>query len=99
MERTKRPAELILTGHPAGWQELHSEYSTLPIRHLGFVRPVLLRRLFLKTKALLFFSLYEGFGMPLLEAFDAGTPVVCAQLDRPARSGRRRRAELRPHRR
>jgi glycosyltransferase involved in cell wall biosynthesis/GT2 family glycosyltransferase len=77
LERTGRPAELILTGHPAGWEKLHKQFSTLPVRHLGFVRPTLLRHLFLKTKALVFFSLYEGFGMPLLEAFDAGAPVVC----------------------
>jgi glycosyltransferase involved in cell wall biosynthesis len=77
LERTGRPAELILTGHPAGWEKLRKQFPTLPIRHLGFVRPALLRRLFLKTKALVFFSLYEGFGMPLLEAFDAGAPVVC----------------------
>jgi glycosyltransferase involved in cell wall biosynthesis len=77
LERTGRSAELILTGHPAGWKELHKKFPTLPVRHLGFVSPALLRRLFLKTKALVFFSLYEGFGMPLLEAFDAGAPVVC----------------------
>jgi glycosyltransferase involved in cell wall biosynthesis len=77
LERTGRPTELILTGHPMGWEGLRREFPTLPVRHLGFVRPALLRRLFLKTKALVFFSLYEGFGMPLLEAFDAGAPVVC----------------------
>ncbi len=77
LERTGRAAELILTGHPAGWEKLRSQFPTLPVRHLGFVKPALLRRLFLKTKALVFFSLYEGFGMPLLEAFDAGAPVVC----------------------
>jgi len=34
---------LILTGHPAGWFDLSSEFRDLPIVHLGFVRPELLR--------------------------------------------------------
>ena len=69
---------LILTGHPAGWPELQREFPDLPIVHLGFVRPELLRELFERARALVFFSLYEGFGMPLLEAFNAGTPVICS---------------------
>ena len=77
LERTDRPMELILTGCPDGWNDLRKQFPTLPVRHFGFVKPALLRRLFLKTKALVFFSLYEGFGMPLLEAFDAGAPVAC----------------------
>ncbi len=77
LTRTGRPTELILTGCLDGWNDLRKKFPTLPIRHLGFVKPALLRRLFLKTKALVFFSLYEGFGMPLLEAFDAGAPVAC----------------------
>lgn len=70
--------ELILTGHPAGWQELSREFADLPVRHLGFIRPELLRVLLERARALAFFSLYEGFGIPLLEAFDAGTPVICS---------------------
>ena len=69
---------LILTGHTDGWPELQSEFNELPVAHLGFVRPELLRELYERARALVFFSLYEGFGMPLLEAFDAGTPVICS---------------------
>jgi glycosyltransferase involved in cell wall biosynthesis len=70
--------ELILTGHPDGWEELKAEFPDLPVRHLGFIRPGVLKRLYRHATALAFFSLYEGFGMPLLEAFDAGTPVICS---------------------
>ena len=38
----------------------------------------MLRKLLEGARALVFFSLYEGFGIPLLEAFDAGTPVLCS---------------------
>jgi glycosyltransferase involved in cell wall biosynthesis len=73
-----RRVEFLFTGHPGGWEKYQQEFGALPIRHLGFVRPALLRRLLEGARALVFFSLYEGFGMPLLEAFDAGTPVICS---------------------
>ncbi len=75
---TGRQVELLLTGHPAGWEELRSEFPDLPVRHLGFVRRTMLAALMKRTRALVFFSLFEGFGIPLLEAFDAGTPVLCS---------------------
>ena len=77
-ERTRREISLVLTGHPTGWLELSKEFSDLPVIHLGVVRRELLRMLLERARALVFFSLYEGFGMPLLEAFDAGTAVICS---------------------
>ena len=74
----QNPISLILTGHPDGWPDLARKFPDLPVNHLGFVRPELLRVLLERARALVFFSLYEGFGMPLLEAFDAGTPVICS---------------------
>jgi glycosyltransferase involved in cell wall biosynthesis len=77
-KRTGSAAELVLTGSPRGWQELRAEHEDLPIRHLGFVSPSLLRLLYERALALTFFSEYEGFGIPILEAFTVGTPVVCS---------------------
>jgi glycosyltransferase involved in cell wall biosynthesis len=76
--RTSGGLELVLTGHPRGWDELRAEFAHLPVRHLGFVSDAVLQALLKDARALVFFSLYEGFGMPLLEAFAAGTPVVCS---------------------
>jgi glycosyltransferase involved in cell wall biosynthesis len=76
--RTGSATELVLTGSPSGWAELRARNSDLPIRHLGYVSPALLKLLYERTVALTFFSEYEGFGIPLLEAFDAGVPVVCS---------------------
>jgi glycosyltransferase involved in cell wall biosynthesis len=76
--RTGSQVELVLTGAPGGWDELRARYGHLPIRHLGFVSPALMRLLYERALALVFFSQYEGFGIPLLEAFEVGTPVVCS---------------------
>jgi glycosyltransferase involved in cell wall biosynthesis len=75
--RTHPGHELIFTGHPAGWEALARECPGVPVRHLGYVRPQLLAELQRRAVALAHLSLYEGFGIPLLEAFAAGTPVVC----------------------
>jgi glycosyltransferase involved in cell wall biosynthesis len=77
-ERTASTAGLVLTGSPRGWEELQAECGDLPVRHLGYVSPSLLRLIYERAMALTFFSEYEGFGIPLLEAFSVGTPVVCS---------------------
>ncbi len=76
--RATRPFELVLTGHPDGWDEMAKDFPGLPARHLGFVRRGVLQALLARARALVFFSLFEGFGMPLLEAFAAGVPVACS---------------------
>lgn len=75
-DRTK----LVLTGDPSGWDALRDYWKTLPVVHLGYVRPGFLYELMRRAVALVFFSLYEGFGIPLLEAFSLETPVVCSDL-------------------
>ncbi|MEI9983584.1 MAG: glycosyltransferase [Aliidongia sp.] len=71
---------LVLTGHPEGWPEIATRCRDLDIRHLGYVSPRLCGRLFQDATALVFFSQFEGFGIPLLEAFHAGTPVLCSNV-------------------
>lgn len=44
----------------------------------GFVTDGLLRALYANAKALIFPSLYEGFGFPPLEAMAEGCPVICS---------------------
>ncbi len=78
IEKTSEPVFLILTGNMGGWDELKTEFSNLPVRHMGFVSTQTLHALYKNAVALAFFSLYEGFGMPLLEAFNSDTPVICS---------------------
>jgi len=52
-----------------------SEVVTCP----GFLSTADLRVVYSKAVALVFPSLYEGFGMPLLEAMACGTPIITGQ--------------------
>ncbi len=78
LKETGRNDALVLTGHPEGWKKLAEKYGHLPVHHLGFIGEGDLQFLYRHALALAFFSLYEGFGMPLLEAFDATCPVICS---------------------
>jgi len=46
----------------------------------GFVPDELLAALYAEARALVFPSLYEGFGLPALEAQAAGVPVVASNI-------------------
>jgi glycosyltransferase involved in cell wall biosynthesis len=46
------------------------------VRFVGYVTDAELRHLYTKATALVFPSFVEGFGMPILEAMDAGLPVI-----------------------
>jgi glycosyltransferase involved in cell wall biosynthesis/GT2 family glycosyltransferase len=70
---------LILTGHRDAWRLFAKEYHKHPVRHLGYVSPRLLAALYRRALALVYPSLHETFGLPLLEAFAAGVPVLCSQ--------------------
>jgi glycosyltransferase involved in cell wall biosynthesis len=50
------------------------------VRFLGFVPLDTLRVFYEAASAFVFPSLYEGFGLPPLEAMASGTPVVCSNL-------------------
>lgn len=48
------------------------------VSFLGFVSDGSLRDIYAKTKAMVFPSSFEGFGIPLVEAFQFGVPVIAA---------------------
>jgi glycosyltransferase involved in cell wall biosynthesis len=50
------------------------------VRFLGFVPIDTLRTFYQAASAFVFPSLYEGFGLPPLEAMACGTPVVCSNV-------------------
>jgi len=50
------------------------------VRFLGFVPIETLRVFYQAASAFVFPSLYEGFGLPPLEAMACGTPVICSAM-------------------
>lgn len=51
---------------------------------IGFVHELDVPMLYRSAEALLFPSLYEGFGLPIIESFAAGTPVITTNYGAPA---------------
>lgn len=50
------------------------------VRFLGFVSPLDVKCLYRLCRAMVFPTLFEGFGMPVVEAFMAGAPVACSNV-------------------
>ncbi len=80
-ERHPGPLELLVAGK-VGWlsgpllAELEAEDLRGFIRTTGFVEPADLPALYRGSEAFVFPTFWEGFGLPVLEAMAAGTPVV-----------------------
>src|SRR5260221_7450444 len=77
-KETGSDISFVFTGHPEGWSDVARHFPNAPLHHLGFVSGREQRTIYRKAFATVFFSLYEGFGMPLLEAFSATCPVICS---------------------
>jgi glycosyltransferase involved in cell wall biosynthesis len=81
--RFDRPVMLVLTGLPGAAQRtIVSLARTRPdeIRLLGWVDDALLASLYRRAVALAFPTLYEGFGLPILEAMALGCPVITSNI-------------------
>ena len=50
--------------------------ETMPVEHLGYVSDSELEKLYAKAFGFIFPSWYEGFGLPVVEAMNQGTPVI-----------------------
>lgn len=74
---------LVLTGYQ-GWrsEEIHGRIRRAEdegwAKYLGFLPAEQLPLLFSGARLFAFPSLYEGFGLPVLEAMASGIPVVCS---------------------
>lgn len=76
--QTDSPHLLVVVGR-SGWGSHSSKAYSHRIRHIGFVPYKHLPALYAGADSFVYPSLYEGFGLPVLEAMTLGTPVVTSQ--------------------
>lgn len=83
--QARRQCGLVIAG-AAGWRNspIHDAAAPLvaegTLRFLGYVPDDELPWLYAGADALCFPSLYEGFGMPVIEAMACGTPVIGSDI-------------------
>ena len=76
------PGRLVLTGgrSPQLSRLLRNSTARDQIEHLGYVSAERLAELYAGCRAVVFPSLFEGFGIPILEAMEHGKPIYCSDL-------------------
>ena len=86
MLRRRMPVRLVIRGHghPAYARGLYEQVERLglseAVQFLGYADGRSLRHLYLDAACLVFPSLGEGFGLPVLEAMACGLPVITARV-------------------
>jgi glycosyltransferase involved in cell wall biosynthesis len=75
---------LVLTGFPTTahrlvQESLQKHQSESHVTWLGWISPQELVYVYQNARALVFPSLYEGFGLPIVEAMACGCPVACSR--------------------
>lgn len=81
---TQDAPELVITGLRGFAAEPLEKAAGPRVRFTGWVPREELYELFRCARAFIYPSLFEGFGMPVLEAMAAGVPVACSDI-RPLR--------------
>lgn len=71
--------QLIIAGE-SGWDDSENYEQLANLRFLGKVTDQQLNVLYAEAEAFAFPSLDEGFGLPILEAFYHGTPVITSNV-------------------
>lgn len=79
----RKRCPLVVSGY-GGWRsdDLHQRMETAQragwLKYLGFVDAEALPLLMAGARLFAYPSLYEGFGLPVLEAMASGVPVICS---------------------
>ncbi len=84
-QQTDYPGQLVLVGTPGyGYDEVQQKIMQYGLQdrviETGWLADGDVSTLLHHAQAFIFPSLYEGFGIPILEAMSAGVPVVCSDI-------------------
>ncbi len=82
-DQIKQEYKLVITGNGAEkYEAIISEYNLEEfVKPLGYVPEELLQSLYCGSEVFIFPSLYEGFGLPPLEAMAFGVPVISSNME------------------
>jgi glycosyltransferase involved in cell wall biosynthesis len=77
--------QLVCSGQINGffseiWKHIKELGLNDQVQFLGFVSPLELQCLYQLCRCVIFPTKFEGFGMPLMEAFLAGAPAACSNV-------------------
>lgn len=84
--KQRADVQLVLVGKPGvGYKQIINEIKHCPyredIRPLGYIEKSHITGLLKKAAVFVFPSLYEGFGLPVLEAMKVGAPVIASDIE------------------
>lgn len=72
--------DLVLVGHPPSGVNALTQKCRERVIFTGYVDEGIKRTLLKNAEMLVFPSMYEGFGLPVIEAMAAGVPVACSNV-------------------
>jgi len=80
-EKDKQNVKMIIVGEKMWWtKEISNAYNNMKFKEdivfLGRLESELLSKVYAAALALTFVPYFEGFGIPIIEAFNCGTPVI-----------------------
>jgi glycosyltransferase involved in cell wall biosynthesis len=84
-EKSKSDVQLLVVGEKKWWDQEHENaFQNLQFKNeihfAGRLQPEELHKVLSAAKALTFVPTFEGFGIPILEAFSAGIPVITSNV-------------------
>lgn len=84
-ERQNSPIKLVVVGDKKWWAgEIENAYLQMRHRHdvlmLGRQPNEVVYELTAATKAVVYTSLFEGFGLPIVDAFNASVPIITSDI-------------------
>lgn len=78
-DRLQKKYPLVIVGAP-GWGQNLKIYGEKSIYLTGYICDTCLEHIYSQSHLFVYSSIYEGFGMPIMEAMKFGIPVLCSKI-------------------